>query len=61
MQCENCKRELPADDWVLVRGGPSVTVYDKLALIVKQYEAVFCSEECMRKRQAIDHEKKRGY
>jgi hypothetical protein len=61
MQCQNCKKELPADDWVFVRvGGPIGKYTEKLASIIHTSEAVYCSEECMRKKEAADHQKRRG-
>jgi hypothetical protein len=61
LQCENCKKELPADDWVFVRGsGPTARRVDKLASILKQYQAVFCSDKCMYENQALDYDKQRS-
>ena len=62
MQCQNCNKEVPVEDWVFTRaGGPSGRYFETIAAIAHGSEAVFCSEKCMRKKQAADHQKKTGY
>ena len=59
MQCENCKKELPADDWVFVRlGGPHGAYVDTIASIIRGSKAVFCSEACMRRKEHADSQKR---
>jgi Holliday junction resolvase len=62
MQCENCKKELAAEGWELIRiGGSSGRFIEKLSDIVRTSEHVFCSEKCRLEWQAGQRRMKQGY
>jgi hypothetical protein len=57
MKCENCDKELPVDNWVFA---------DKIRRFFETFASratgkrIFCSEDCMRAKQAEEHEQRRA-
>ncbi len=60
MQCKNCRKELPADDWIIVRPDRFGRSHETIASIIAGSEAVYCSKECMLKREAADFQRQAG-
>ena len=60
MQCKNCKKEIPADDWIIVRPGGYGRTNETIAAIIAGSEAVYCSEECMLKKETADFQRQAG-
>jgi hypothetical protein len=60
MQCKNCKKELPADDWIFVRPDAPGKRTETIAAIIAGSEAVYCSQECMVKKEDANFRRQAG-
>ncbi len=57
MRCENCGKEFPVDNWVFE---DKTRHYSVTFAQMATGKRIFCSEDCMRKKQAEEHENRQA-